>query len=160
MGPECARCDVSRSPVAGAAHPVDRIVVAPPQRVTITVPWDAGFSKNAQWRINRQGTMYLTPKAAAARDALAWRLRVALQGVTLQPRRKTWLDIFVRRPDWRQDPINVVDAVADAVQMATHVNDTVYAIARLDWTVDRQHPAIIVTVWQDPDEGANTGGRR
>lgn len=125
--------------------------LAPGERVVVQVPLTAALSKNAQHRVAK-GRLYLTPEAQAERDALAWALRAALRGRRCWPRCKVWLALEIQRADLRSDPINVLDAVADAVRDAIGVDDRWFAIARLDWTVVRGAlPWLRVTLWQEVD---------
>lgn len=116
------------------------------------MPWTPGLSKNRQHGHHRRG-VYLTADAQAARDQLIWLLKSALAGRTFLPRHKVWLAITVQRANVRSDPINVLDAVADAAQMATGVDDRWFAIARLDWSLVRDAPpTVTVALWQDSPE--------
>ena len=120
-----------------------------PVRTTITVPWTASLSKNAQWR-HRGTRVYTTDAAETAREAVGWQLRAALQGRRFQPRAKIWLEFFVRRNTLKGDPINVVDAMADAVKGAVGIDDNVFAIARLDWElVPDADPSVTLAIWQE-----------
>lgn len=94
----------------------------------------------------------LTEDAQAARDAIGWELKNALQGRVFQPRRKVWLDIHVQRGDMKSDPINLLDATADAVKTIIRVDDRWFAVARLDWELVRnERPFVRIQIWQDAD---------
>jgi len=122
----------------------------PKDAVVVTIPWTPALSKNRQHGHHRRG-VYLTADAAAARSQLAWSLKSALVGRTFRDHDKVWLAITVQRANVRSDPINVLDAVADAAQVATGIDDRWFAVARLDWTVVRDAPpTITVALWQDP----------
>jgi hypothetical protein len=121
----------------------------PADAIVVTVPWTPGLSKNRQHGHHRRG-VYLTADAQAARDQLTWTLKSALATSLFLPRRKVWLAITVQRANVRSDPINVLDAVADAIKVATGIDDRWFAVARLDWTVVRDAPpTVTVAVWQD-----------
>lgn len=100
--------------------------------------WHAGVSKNARWRRAPRG-VFLSAEAAAWQTEAAFLIRQAWRQHAVEPVEKLWLAIRVILPHRRSDPINVLDAVADAVQLATDVNDRIYAIALLDWHIDRGH---------------------
>lgn len=138
-----------------------RLVVAPSrvtpfyvaggERITCQIPLPGALSKNAQHAL-RRGRMYLTADAEAARDAVRWALKMALQGRIFRPHQKVWLDIFVQRADLRSDPINVLDSMADAIKTIIGVDDRWFAVARLDWAVVREKaPFVQISVWQDAD---------
>ena len=119
------------------------------ESVALTVPLTMTLSKNAQHAMG-QGRMYLRDEAVAARDAIGWELKNALQGRVVQPRRKVWLDLFVQRADLKSDPINVLDAVADAVKGVIGVDDRWFAVAQLDLELVRdQAPFVRIRIWQD-----------
>ncbi len=118
---------------------------------TVTVPWEPAWSKNRQWRSTRGGRVYLSAEARAARDALAWHLRRVIRSHAFVPRTKVWLDITVRRRSLHNDPINIIDVVADVVKTVIGVDDNLFAIARLDWVWDpTRDPELTLALWQDP----------
>ena len=129
--------------------------IAVGERFIIQIPLTDTLSKNAQYRLAR-GRMYLTADAQAARDAIAWNLKARLQGRSFRPGRKVWLDLWVQRSTMRSDPINVLDAVADAVKNIIGIDDRWFAVARLDWMLVRHQPPVVrLILWQegeDPDE--------
>ena len=119
------------------------------ERFIIQVPLTAALSKNAQHRQAR-GRIYLSDEARAAREALGWSLKARLQGRSFHPRGKVWLDLFVQRADLRSDPINVLDAVADALKTVIGIDDRWFAVARLDWALVRgQPPTVRIVLWQE-----------
>lgn len=65
---------------------------------------------------------------------------------------KVWIDIFVEKPNGRSDAINVVDLVCDAVKVAIDVDDRWFAIRRLDWSIVKIDPRMIVKVSQSVSE--------
>lgn len=116
--------------------------------VTVTVRHDSSWSKNRMW-LARAGThaRRLNPEARERRDRLA-----SLLGRQIQPtmvhRNVLSLTIHVVKADHRSDSINVLDLVADAVELATGLNDRWYALAGLTWSLDPSDPRIVVTVSQ------------
>jgi len=117
--------------------------------ITLTVPLTSTLSKNAQHEIGK-GQVFLREGAKADRYAIGWELKSALQGRVFQPRRKVWLDIFVQRADLKSDPINVLDAVADAVKGVIGVDDRWFAVAQLDWELVRNKaPFVRIKIWQE-----------
>jgi len=108
------------------------------------LPWRPGALKNRRWRPGRRG-LHLDPDAAMWHAEAIWRLRAAWGPAPFGPvaPAKLWVGLAVRLPHRRSDALNVLDAVADAVQAATGVNDRAYAVACLDWAVDRTRPPAI-----------------
>ncbi len=125
------------------------------ESVALTVPLTSTLSKNAQHEVG-QGKVFLKEDAQAARDAIGWELKNALQGRVFQPRRKVWLDILVQRANMKSDPINLLDAIADAVKNIIRVDDRWFAVARLDWELVRnERPFVRIRLWQDADSGTD-----
>lgn len=117
--------------------------------ITLTVPLTATLSKNAQHRMGK-GQVFLDEFARADRDAIGWELKSALRGRVFHSQRKVWLDLFVRRADLKSDPINVLDATADAAKGVIQVDDRWFAIARLDWELVRnERPFVRIRLWQE-----------
>lgn len=110
----------------------------------VALPFDYAVSKNAVWRVGRGGHVYARQESNAYRDALILALRNS--GPWFQG--KLWLDIFVEKPDHKGDAVNVVDVVCDAVKVATGVDDRWYSIARLDWSIVKVQPRLIVGLRQ------------
>lgn len=131
----------------------------PPDAVVVRLPWLPALSKNRQHRVRRRG-LYLTAEAQAARDTVAWLVKAALGTRRFPPTAKLWLALFVDRPDLRQDPINVLDAVADAVKGVVGVDDRYFAVAGLDWALVAPGAAgLTLALWADPAGGAETGAQ-
>lgn len=110
-------------------------------QVRVAVPFDYAASKNAVWRNGRGGHVYARAEGVAFREGLALMLR---HGNHQWYQGKLWIDIFVEKPDHRGDAVNVVDLVCDAVKDATGVDDRWYSIARLDWSIVKESPRLIV----------------
>ena len=119
--------------------------------VRVAVPFTYAYSKNATWRNNGKGHVYLRNEAKAAREALTWEIKSALKGRRVAHNR-LWLDIFVDKPDHRGDAINVQSTVADAVQDATGLDDRWYSVRRIDWAVTKKEPRLMVGIGQDSEE--------
>lgn len=115
----------------------------------VVVPFDYAASKNAVWRTGRGGHVYARKEGVTFRAALADALRAGghqwFQG-------RLWIDMFVEKPNHRGDAINVVDLVCDAVKDATGVDDRWYSIARLDWSIVKRDPRLIVGIRQAVSE--------
>ena len=129
---------------AGAGWPAD--VEVPPAHtlVRISVPFSYAASKNAVWRVGRGGHVYARRESNAYRDALI----LALRGKAEWFQAKLWLDIFVEKPDHRGDAVNVVDLVCDAVKVATGVDDRWYSLHRVDWSIVKHEPRLIIGLRQ------------
>lgn len=109
---------------------------------TVTVPWTPGVLKNGRWRRSKT-RIYLDPDAARWHDVATLLIRRAVPPLVLTQGDVLWLGIDVTLPHRRSDPINVLDAVADAVQAATGINDWRYRIALLDGACDRTVEPVI-----------------
>lgn len=114
-------------------------------QVRVVVPFDWAASKNAVWRHGRGGHVFAREESKQLRADLAARLQATdvewFQG-------KVWIDIYVEKPNHRGDAINVLDLVCDAVKDAIGVDDRWYSISRLDWSIVKENPRLIVGVRQ------------
>ena len=108
----------------------------------VTVPWTPGVLKNGRWRRSKTG-IYLDPEAARWHHVATLVIRRATPALTLGRDEKLWLALSVTMPHRRSDAINVLDAVADAVQAATGINDRDYRVALLDGECDRRVAPVI-----------------
>ena len=113
-----------------------------PVAFVATVPWTPGVLKNGRWRRSQTG-IYLDPEAARWHDVATLLIRRAVPPLSLTPDEVLWLALTVTLPHQRSDPINVLDAVSDAVQAATGINDRRYRIALLDGACDRTVEPVI-----------------
>lgn len=118
------------------------------KKVRVAVPFDYAASKNAIWRVGRGGHVYARQEATAARDALALKLSSASRGMTWC-QGKVWIDVFAEKPNHRGDAVNVIDMVCDAVKDAIGVDDRWFSIARLDWSIVKRSPRLVVGIGQE-----------
>lgn len=117
--------------------------------IRVAVPFDRRFSKNALWSMSSKGHVYMRQEIREVRDRLIAELARA-GGPWFEG--KVWIDIFVEKPNARSDAINVIDLVCDAVKIAINVDDRWFCIRRLDWSVVKEEPRIIVGVGQSVTE--------
>lgn len=120
--------------------------------VKITVPFQWAGSKNATYSIRGRGGskkyLALTKEVVIFRDSLIWELRQALRDQKIA-RNKLWLEIFVEKSSHRGDAVNFVDTVCDAVKVATGLDDRWFSIRRLDWSVNKNAPKLIIGIGQE-----------
>ncbi len=136
-----------RASIKASAH-----YVSLGERIALEVPLTTTLSEDAQHGIGKGGGVFLRDEASEARDAIGWELKNALRGRVLHPRTKVYLDVFVRRSDMKGDPINLLDATADAVKGVVGVDDRWFAVAGLDWELVRhERPFLRIQVWQAAD---------
>jgi len=120
-------------------------------RVDARVPFDWQWSKNRMWEA-RAGTYArrLADHARTRRDTLAMILGLALRKERVQPvENELWFGVHVWIPDRRGDAINCLDLVADAIEIATEVDDRWYQLGGLTWELDRAEPALFVWIGQE-----------
>jgi hypothetical protein len=110
------------------------------------VPFDAGWSKNRMWLARHQGGRRLSPEARARRDALVRLLRPQVGEVV---RNALWLRLDVRKADHLGDALNALDLVADAVEIATGLDDRWFQLDGVEWTLGRPPGELMVTAWQE-----------
>jgi hypothetical protein len=117
--------------------------------VRVSVPFTYDASKNSRHSLSKSG-LFTRKAFVQFRTALALTLKSALARQGIKPvDGKLWLDLFVQKSNHRGDAVNVVEAICDAVQDATGVNDRWYSIKRLDWQVVHRDPMIFVGVSQE-----------
>jgi len=120
------------------------------QGIRVAVPFSYASSKNAHWRTGRGGHIYANAESRSYREQLAKALSTG--EALIWYKAKLWVDIFVEKPNHRGDAGNVVDLVFDAVQDATGVNDRWYSLVRLDWSIVKVDPRLIVGLRQEADQ--------
>ncbi len=117
-------------------------------RVHASVPLDWGWADNRIWaaRYHSYGRR-LTDEAEVRRGALAAAMITALHGrrVVVAP---LWLRIHCLIPNHRGDAINVLKLAADAVQVATGLDDRWYHLSGLSWELMPDKPELRVWVGQ------------
>lgn len=116
--------------------------------VRVAVPFMYAASKNHIYAINAKGHVALRQEAKAYRAALALTLQSRLRKIKIG-HKKLWIDIFVEKSSHQGDAVNVIDLVCDAIQDATGLNDRWYCIRRLDWSVSKHEPRLIVGIGQE-----------
>lgn len=125
--------------------PPDRMAWSLAVRAPIS-DW-ADWSKNRLWR-KGQGRTYLSG-ARTVRDQLAALLsRQIAAGGHRVARNVLWLSIHVAKRSHAADAVNALDVVADAVKMATGLDDNWYSLGRLTWTVEPDAPHVQVEIGQ------------
>jgi hypothetical protein len=146
-----------RKELGAAASLKDRVSITWPvgsdpkinRSARFVVPWDRRFSKNVLWSSNSRGHVYMREEIKMVRDSLV----NEIQKCPLEwYEGKVWLDIFVEKPDARSDAVNVIDAICDAVKRAIAVDDRWFCIKRLDWSVVKTDPKIILGISQEVTE--------
>jgi Holliday junction resolvase RusA-like endonuclease len=113
----------------------------------VAIPFDYAASKNAVWRTGRGGHVYARKESVAFRHELTAMIGDSAEG-RVWYQRKTYIDVFVEKPNHRGDATNVLDLVCDAIKDAIGVDDRWYAITRLDWSIVKVDPRIIVGIRQ------------
>lgn len=116
--------------------------------VRVTVPFTYRMSKNAIWATSLRGHVFLRKEARAARDQLTLALKSAMRGKPVVSN-KLWIDIHVAKTNHRGDAVNVVDSVCDAIKAAIPLDDRWYCIRRLDWSISKSMPQLIVGIGQE-----------
>ncbi len=118
--------------------------------ITAVVPFDWKWSKNRVWLSNVDGSKRLAPAAKSRRIELVWALQNEIIGQAILPtHNRLWLSIHVEIPDHTGDAINCLDLVADAVEMATGLDDRWTQLAGLTWSVSKDDPRLHVSIGQE-----------
>lgn len=124
----------------------------PKHGVWVTVPFSLDFSKNRIYSIAaKSGHVFLRQEAKRTRAEITHLIKEQLSGERFY-KGKVWVDIFVQKPSYRSDAINVIDSVCDAIKVAIGVDDTWFCIGKLDWEIAKKEPKLFLHVWQDISE--------
>lgn len=120
--------------------------------VQVTVqPYDhMAWTKNRIHASTRRGGKRVTRAAREASDGLTELLMVAMDDKGVVPAQgRWWLRITVYRRDYKSDPHNVLDLVADAAQRAIGIDDRYMELRGIPWELDRENPRFIVEMGQE-----------
>jgi Holliday junction resolvase RusA-like endonuclease len=116
------------------------------REVCLAVPFTWSASKNAIWRTGAGGHVYARQESKTIRQSIA--AQIAAMGVGWLIGR-TCVEIQVEKPNHRGDASNMVDLVCDAVKDGIGVDDRWFSIGRVDWSIVKIDPRIIITVSQN-----------
>lgn len=113
----------------------------------IVVPFSQRLSKNAIWSYGAKGHVFIRKEVRAARDSIALAVRQATQ---FKPVRygKLWMGLYVQKPSFKGDAINVIDSIADAVKTVIPIDDNLYSLMFVDWDVVYVNPKITIYLGQ------------
>ncbi len=114
-----------------------------------TVPFDQNYSKNAIYRTGAHGHIYIREQVRSLRETIAFEVKSS--GVKWRVN-KVYLDIFVQKPHHRTGAINVLDTIADAIKKGIGLDDTWFAVRRLDWEVVKHEPKIFIGISQENED--------
>ncbi len=116
--------------------------------VRVEVPFDRLMSKNSIWSYgSKQGHVFIRQEVKNSRESVANAVGEALR---LQPmvHGKLWLGIYVQKPTFKGDAINVIDSIADAVKTVVAIDDNMYSLMFVDWDVVFENPKVILYIGQ------------
>jgi len=110
--------------------------------LSFSVPYDPNLSKNKRYADKR--SKHINPKHKAAREAVAWWCKIAMQkaGIRQAPVVKLWFSVTVFMPNHCADSHNFIDDFFDACEPILGVDDRWYAIAKWDFAFDKKNPRI------------------
>lgn len=129
------------------------------RKVQVTIPYDGSLGKNkaliyGHRRVGKQSD------TSANQDGIFYRIRGEINRQNIkfeQGKIRVWLHVIREKDPANQerldtDPVNFQQYIIDAVQLATHVDDTWYE-SRVTWEVDPSRTGIQITVEQgdEPD---------
>lgn len=110
--------------------------------VNFAVPFSYACSKNAIYRPDPRGHLFLRKEAKTHREMIIVEAKRAMKGVRVY-HNKLWIDLLVEKPDHRGDAINVLDSVCDALKVAVAIDDRWFCIKSLDWKIVKGRQADI-----------------
>jgi len=111
----------------------------------IELPYDSYLSKNRAIRVGR-GRLFKDPKHKKAQADAVRIIKSRMKGIKVPTNAKIWIDLYMFKPRKNSDAHNILDGLMDSIEKAIGVNDSHFAIERLDWEVSPKHPKIILTI--------------
>lgn len=124
---------------------LSRMLAPPPELLWYTAvqfPFSYSLSKNRIWGRSKTG-MFLRPEVRRSHQDLAGLIAKAMEGRPVV-KAKVWLDIWVEKPNHKGDAVNVVDFICDSLKKAIGVDDRWFCIRRLDWSVSKRKPMVLL----------------
>jgi hypothetical protein len=112
------------------------------------VPFTYAMSKNHSASMRDGGQVFLRRETKAARLRLQEEIAVALGGANVVEN-KLWVEILIEKPNHRGDAINILDHAADAIKKAVHVDDRWFCVRRLDWSIVKEEPRLLIGIGQE-----------
>ena len=103
----------------------------------IAIPFTLDSSKNRRWSNTGRGHVFLTKCVRQFEANLVANLRQSLRDIPVK-HAKTWVSIFVQKPNHKSDAINTVDTICDAIKKAIGVDDRWFCIERVDWEIKKE----------------------
>ncbi len=119
--------------------------------VRVAVPFTYAHSKNHLYTNTRNGHVALRRESVAARQGAIAAIRIALAGRKIA-NNKLWVEMLVQKPNHKGDAINVMDSLADAIKVATGLDDRWFCVRRIDWQIVRENPQVFIGLGQESDE--------
>lgn len=113
--------------------------------VEIAIPFSYQLSKNAIYGNAGGGHRFIRPEVNRRRDEVAWMLKADKRPWFEGP---IWLSIHVEKTNHKGDAINVVTTLADAIKHGIGIDDRWFSIARLDWSIVKVVPRVLIGIGQ------------
>lgn len=112
--------------------------------IDIGLPYNVNWSKNKSHRMcfskkHGRTILYRSSETAYLMEALSLEIKSLYRG-QIPPRAKVWVDISIIRPDYKTDPHNFWDNLADSIKHGIGIDDRYFAIYRLDWVLKKEPP--------------------
>ena len=117
----------------------------------IEVPFSKFMSKNSIWSYgSKQGHVFIRKEVSQNRQEIAFLVSNELRNAPIVYG-KLWLGIYVQKPTFKGDAINVVDSIADAIKTTIPIDDNLYSLMFVDWDVVFKNPKVVLYIGQKDD---------
>lgn len=119
--------------------------------MSFEIPYDTGLSKNKLYF--GRSNIFRSPAYKTAQEQIIEQIIfLSKKGKKVFfDRNKIWLDVFVEKLNLRSDAINLVDGICDAVKKAIGVDDRWFSIRRVDWSIVKNDPKILIGIGQEEE---------
>lgn len=119
-------------------------------KITLAYPFSFALSKNSAIRSTGGGRFYKRDDVRKAQSDMVLIIRNSIKKLGVKPAKsKVWVKIHVEKPSMKGDAINVIDTICDAIKYAIDVDDNWFCIERLDWSIVKKDPHVLIEIGQE-----------
>lgn len=118
--------------------------------ITIETDFSTALSKNSIWRNNGNTHRENREETFDVKSVIVEKAKKALMEKGIAPINNTvWLSIFIEKPNFKSDAVNLVDHICDAIKEGIGVDDRWFSINYLHWSVVKEDPKIYIKIGQE-----------
>lgn len=145
-----------RDPTVSNSH-IRALLKAPSVKneIYFSIPFSNLLSKNAMFGYT-QNRKFIKNEVKKVREKLT--LFIAEQTSHIKfDGHKIWIDILVVKPKEKFDAANFIDGIFDCIKEGIGIDDRVFSMRRLDWSVNPEMPEIIIGIADQGTEEKTSG---